>query len=368
MQFDLTATFIGLPNTGKSLIYNLVTGQNSEVTPYLFSTVKPQRGVIEYADSRMNPIAYIIEPEQLYPLNIQFIDIIGVVPERQQGVATTEALGMIRSSDILVHVLRAFDNPSTSHTFESIDFERDSKVVELELCNADLSLLENRLDRLDRMVRRGKKEKELVFEHEVLIKAKTHLDTGIPLLKHQHEWGESEIDVFTRLNLITHKPICYIVNYGEGDIRKFSTTTDWSQKSPFMDYDTVALCAQLETEISQLGAEEQEEFLGLYEDLELAADRIPSLILRAAGRITYFTYGHLGLKQWSIPTGTAVVDAAKRLHTDFANRFVAAEVMTAKDLLEAGSADALKNQGGVRVEGKEYIVQDGDILYFRFGK
>lgn len=364
MRPDLHVTFVGLPNVGKSLIFSLATGQHSEVSPYPFSTAKPIHAVIDYIDPRMALLASVVGPSKLYPSRLQFTDVGGLgddLPQVERGIR--EALEWIRSADVLAHVLRAFEDSLAPYAFPNVDIERDLQAILTRLCASDSDLVGPRIVQLRRLVR-GRKEQVLQWELDLLTKIAPKLESGRPLVG--SEWNERELRTFDSLKLITHKPQFYIINYGEDRIPQVGIETTWQPKLPFNGDNALMICGKLESEITELEPKDRHEFLELYPGLELASDRIPDLAISASGRIVYFTFGRLGLKQWCVRRGTTAISAAKRLHTDFADRFIAVEVMEAKDILEVRSVAALNNEGKVRLQGREYVVQDGDILYFRF--
>jgi len=368
MDIDLSISIVGLPNVGKSLIFNMITGLNSEVSPYPMSTSKPIKGVVEWTDSRMSLIADIIQPSEIFPLKFQVTDTTGVMPGGGQAPAGfSESLEQMRVSDILCYVIRAFNEPETILTGSTTDFLHNSKIFWNELCEVDKNLVLNRTSKLDRMISKGIKDAEIQFESNLLSKKVVDtLQGGIPLS--EKSWDVHEVSVFDSLKLITHKPYFIVLNYNEQQITAFAANTTWKQQEPFLNKNVISLCGRLEADILELPTDERKDFLSLYNDLELLSHRILPTALNTKDRIAYFTFGQLGLKQWSVPNGTTSVGAAKRLHTDFANRFVAAEVTDLDILRTYGSIEQVKNNGKMRLEGKDYIIRDGDILYFRFGK
>lgn len=368
MDIDLSISIIGLPNVGKSLIFNMITGLNSDVSPYPISTSKPIKGVVEWTDPRMSLIANVIQPSEIFPLKFQVIDTIGIIPGGGQTLAGfSESLEQMRVSDVLCYVIRAFSDPKTILTGSATDFLYNLKTLWIELCEVDKNLVLNRMTKLDRMISKGIKDAEIHFENDLLSKNVIDaLHSGIPLA--EKSWKDKEVAIFDSLKLITHKPYFLVLNYDEQQISAFATNTLWKQQEPFLNKNVVSLCGRVEADILGFPSNEQKEFLSLYKDLELTSYQILPTALNSKNRITYFTFGHLGLKQWSVPNGTTAVSAAKRLHTDFANRFVAAEVTELDILRTYGSVDQVKSHGKMRLEGKDYVIHDGDILYFRFGK
>lgn len=368
MDIDLSIVLIGLPNVGKSLIFNLLTGLDSDVSPYPISTPKPLHGVVEWIDPRMPLISKVIRPEQIFPLKIQVTDTIGIMPEQHQSIGGfAESLDSMRSADVLCYVARYFTDPTVSHSYPDLNTERDSKVVWAELCSIDCELVNNKLAKLERTITRGSKDPDVLFENDLLKnRVILSLHKSTPLC--EQTWNEKELRIFDSLALVTHKPYFILMNYGENQVDEFASNSKWKDSRFLKDKHMAALCARLEADIMSLPLDERREFLSLYDGFELASHNIVPMALDTINRITYFTFGHLGLKQWSVPKGTTAVGAAKRLHTDFANRFVAAEVTTTDALIEAGSVDQLKSQGKMRLEGRDYLVHDGDILYFRFSK
>ena len=368
MDIDLSIALVGLPNVGKSIIFNLLTDQRSEVSPYPISTPKPLYGVVEWTDPRMPLLAKVIHPEQVFPLKLQITDTVGIMPGQNQGMSgNAEGLESMRSSDILCHVVRSFKDQKVAHIRPDLDLARDSNIFWTELCLIDYELIKSKAAKLERTITRGSKDPSVHFENDLLNnKILLDLRNGIPLC--EHHWDEREVKVFDSLTLVTHKPNFIVLNYDENQIEEYGSESKWKKGPPFQNKNVLASCSRLETDITNLSSIEQAEFLSLYDGFSLTSQQIIPMALNTANRITYFTFGHLGLKQWSVPKDTTSVDAARRLHTDFANRFVAVEVAAVDALLETGSIDLLKSQGKLRLEGRDYIVKDGDILYFRFSK
>jgi ribosome-binding ATPase YchF (GTP1/OBG family) len=368
MSYDLSIALAGLPNVGKSLLFNLITGQCSEVSPYPLSTPRPVQGVCEFVDWRVPKLTDVIRPAQVFPLRVLITDTNGMSPGNYaEREGTAESLASLRAADVLAYVLRSFDEPSASTVFSDEDFYRDAKAVSRELCTVDLQLVDARIAQLDRMIRRGRKDTGVLAEFDTLVAARESLAGETPLVTGFRVMDQSGLGLFDGLNLITHKPRFYVLNYGEEHVSEYSSRSDWRHQQPFVGVETVAVCGRLESDLLKLALEDRADFLDLYPGLVLTSHEIIQTALSAAGRISYFTYGHLGLKHWSVPSGTTAVGAAKRLHTDFAARFIAAEVTTAEKMIEAGRVDELKSRGKLRLEGKDYQVRDGDVLYFRFG-
>ncbi|MBI1293669.1 redox-regulated ATPase YchF [bacterium] len=362
MQTDLTVSLIGLPNVGKSLIFSVLTGHQSEVSPLPVSTKKPLRAVVSYEDPRMSRIASVIEPKELFPLKIQFIDTGGILPKDRQvfGEDSAETKEHARSSDVLIHIVRAFDQADVPHIDSHVDVFRDFSMLIHELCTWDLALVDHRIVTIQKEIQ-GRQRYELQAEFDLLTKAKRLLEAGQPL--YEANWERNSYTKFRALSLVSHIPHLLAVNCGEEEIESY-----FLQGKELPSDNAIITCAQLESEIVQLDEDERREFLEAYNGLTLKISEIPKLVLTAANRVTYFTFGHLGLKQWSIPNGTNAVEAARRLHTDFAKNLINVEVFATEELILADSVDKIKQQGKVRVESKEYQVQDGDIMYFRFGK
>lgn len=368
MDIDLSIALVGLPNVGKSAIFNLLTGLKSEVSPYPISTPKPVHGVVEWTDQRMPLIANVIRPDQIFPIKLQITDTVGIMPGQHHAVSGfSESLESIRSAEVLCHIVRSFKDPIVTHIHPDLDLMRDSVIIWTELCSIDCELVKNKLVKLERTITRGSRDPEVHFENDLLNnRVLFHLQKGLPLS--EQAWNEREVKVLDSLTLVTHKPHFIVLNYGENQIKEFGADSKWKQDPAFKNKNAIALCGRLEADILSLPPDEQTEFLSLYEGFNLESQHIIPMALNTVNRITYFTFGHLGLKQWLVPKGTTALGAARRLHTDFANRFVAAEVVTVDTLLETGSIDQLKNQGKMRLEGRDYLVHDGDILYFRFSK
>jgi GTP-binding protein YchF len=360
---DFVIGLTGLPNVGKSVIFHTVTGAETTMSPHPFSTPKPVEKVVALQDSRLKEIASIISPRQLFPVMVKWIDMAGI--DRISDVAkglVAENLGVLSSTDVIGHVVRFFTDDSVPYKYNSFDIRRDISEVNSMLCQNDLELIRNRVRKVEKMIHFG--QKEMSQELNVLERANSWLSSNRSL--NEENWNSDEFRVFETLNLISHKPMFFIINCGETEINDSKEEHFSSDITQIDNFRVIWLCGKLESEILDLAEDEQSQFLKVYGNYTLKSPNIVWEALHCANRIFYFTFGNLGLKEWIIEKGTKVVSAAKRLHTDFAKGFVTAEVMNVEELIQCGSIDTARKNGVMRLEGKDYVINDGDILYFRF--
>ncbi len=355
---------IGLPNVGKSTIFNALTRANAAVANYPFCTVEPNVGIVEVPDERLTRLAEIYKPKKLTPTNMEFVDIAGLVEGASKGEGLgNQFLGHIREVDALVHIVRCFDDPEIVHVNGAVDPKRDVEIIDTELILKDLDSVEKRLLRVEKKAKSG--DKESVRESNLLTRLKDALSQGKSA--RQVPVSEEEAPVMKELALLTAKPILYVANVPEGDVEKGNAFSDRVVEIARQEgTECIIISGKIESEIAVLSPEEGEVFL---QELGLTEPGLARLIrasYRLLGLVTFFTVGEDEVKGWTISKGTPAVQAAGKIHSDIERGFIRAEIFRYDDLIRLGSAQAIKEKGLLRLEGKEYLVQDGDCVYFRF--
>ena len=362
----LATGIVGLPNVGKSTLFNAITQAGAESANYPFCTIDPNVGVVDVPDQRLYELAKIIKPQRILPTSFKFVDIAGLVKGASRGEGLgNQFLAHIREVDAIIHVVRCFKDENITHVSGEIDPVRDIETIDLELILADLESVERRLDRVARQKKSG--DSKAMEEHSVLVQLQEALAEGIPA--RQVSLSKEEWLLVRSLNLLTAKKVLYAANVSEEDVSN-------PDRNPYVQAvkkiaasegaEVVTISAQVEAEISELEEEQRQEFL---EELGLTAsglDRLISSAYRLLGLITYFTAGEKEVRAWTVRQGSKAPEAAGVIHSDFERGFIRAEVVSYEDLIRAGSMATAREQGLVRLEGKDYIVNDGDIMHFRF--
>jgi GTP-binding protein YchF len=360
----LRAGIVGLPNVGKSTLFNaLVANAKAEAANFPFCTIEPNRGIVSVPDERLEVLAKISQSVKIVPTQIEFVDIAGLVKGASKGEGLgNKFLANIREVDAIVHVVRCFDDENIIHVSGSVDPKRDIEVINLELALADLSQVEKRLERVRKQ---AKKEKEAQAELVVLEKLSESLNEGISA--RQIQLTEEETDLIKNLGLLSAKPIIYAANVTENDL---ATGNDWVEEVKQIaqqdQAEVVIISAQVESELIDLPEEERQDFL---ESLGVSEGGLKSLIkatYHLLGLRTYLTTGPQETRAWTIRAGMKAPQAAGVIHTDFEKGFIRAETIGFQDLVTMGNMTSAKEKGLVRSEGKEYIVQEGDVMLFRF--
>lgn len=355
---------VGLPNVGKSTIFNALTSAGAESANYPFCTIDPNVGIVSVPDPRMDKLAEIVHPERILPTTIEFLDIAGLVKGASQGEGLgNKFLGHIRSVDAILHVVRCFENENVVHVSGSVSPVRDIEVIQTELALADLDTVEKRIQRTEKQARSGdKKAKEDV---EFCQKVKATLEKG--LSPRDLAENEDERLILRDMHLMTAKPVLYVANVAEDDLEgKHPYVEEVRQLAAKEGNGVVFICGSIEAEISELAGEEKQAFL---EEMGLAESGLDRLIrsgYELLGLITYFTAGVKEVRAWTITRGTKAPGAAGVIHSDFEKGFIRAEVIAYKDFIASGGESGAKEKGLMRLEGKEYVVQDGDVMHFRF--
>lgn len=357
---------VGLPNVGKSTLFNAITNAGAEVANYAFCTIEPNVGVVAVPDYRLDELAKMYSPKKITPAVIEFVDIAGLVKGASKGEGLgNKFLSHIREVDAVIHVVRCFDNDDIMHVSGSVDPKRDIETINLELILSDLEILDRRIDRT---AKAAKGDKSLLTELEFLKRLKTELENGVSA--RAVEADDDEKAILADIGLLSAKPVIYACNMSEDD---FASNIENNERYKAVceiakaeGSEVLPICAELEAEISSLSKEEKEMFLS---DAGIESGGLDMLIQRSyslLGLISYLTAGEPEVRAWTIKKGTKAPQAAGKIHSDFERGFIRAEVISFDELMACGSMQAAKEKGKIRSEGKDYVMQDGDIVLFRF--
>ena len=359
--------FVGLPNVGKSTLFNSLTKAGAESANYPFCTIDPNVGVVPVPDERLQKLAALYNSAKITPAVIEFVDIAGLVKGASKGEGLgNQFLSNIREVDAIVHVVRCFDDPNVVHVDGSVNPLRDIETIDLELIFSDMEILERRIAKTTKSAMGNK---ALAKELEILKAMYAHLEEGKLARSYETE-DEDELAFISSLNLLTWKPVIFAANVAEDDLADDAAGNAYVQEvrkfAAENGSEVFVICAQIEQEIAELDEDEKKMFL---EDLGLKESGLDKLIAasyRLLGLISYLTAGETETRAWTIKVGTKAPQAAGKIHSDFERGFIKAEVVNYQDLLDCGTYTAAKEKGLVRMEGKEYVVKDGDVILFRF--
>lgn len=363
----LTAGIVGLPNVGKSTLFNAITKSSVEAANYPFATIDPNVGVVEVPDERLTNITRLVVPKKTIPTTFEFTDIAGLVRGASKGEGLgNQFLSHIREVDAICQVVRCFDDNDITHVDGDVNPIRDIETINFELIMADLDVIEKRLGRIEKKAMQTK-DKEGMFE--VAILKKLHDTLMHDKKASQCELTKEELDIVKHFRLLTLKPVIYVANLSENEVANPENNSHFKEVAKIAaDENTIVvpICAKIESEIALLDKEDQELFLS---DLGIEESGLDILIKKAYDILnlkTYFTAGVQEVRAWTFINGMKAPECAGIIHTDFERGFIKAEVMAYEDLIKYGSEQACKENGKLRIEGKEYVVQDGDIMHFRF--
>jgi len=362
----LKCGIVGLPNVGKSTLFNCLSNAKAQSANFPFCTIEPNVGVITVPDERINKLAELVKPNRLMPTTIEILDIAGLVKGASKGEGLgNKFLANIRETNAIIHVLRCFDDENITHVDTTVDPVRDKGTIDIELQIKDLETVENRLQKVAKQAQTGK-DRDAIQQAKLLVKLRDHLEEGKSI--RELSLDDAEKILLDSFQLLTAKPILYVCNVDEESIVSGNEYVNQVKKAiKDEDAEIMIISAQTEAEIAEF--EDYDERIMFLEDLGVKESGVNKLIHKAYSLLnlrTYFTAGEIEVRAWTYPNGTKAPKAAGIIHTDFEKGFIRAEVIKYDDFIKYGSEAAVKEAGKMAVEGKEYVVQDGDIMHFRF--
>ena len=363
---SLTAGIVGLPNVGKSTLFNAITQAGALSANYPFATIDPNVGIVEVPDHRLNKLTELVKPKKTVPTAFEFTDIAGIVKGASKGEGLgNQFLSHIRQVDAICQVVRCFDDENVTHVSGKVDPIEDIETINLELILADLETIMKRYDKVEKLTKQ--KDKEAMYEFEVLQKLRDAFENETPA--RAVDFSKEQQKYVKQLHLLTIKPMLYVANVGEDELLDLEDNEHVKRVKEYAakeDAEVIVVCAKVESEIAELEGEEKQEFLEELGIEEAGLDQLIKASYHMSGLATYFTAGEQEVRAWTFKKGMTAPQAAGIIHTDFERGFIRAETVSYDELVDAGSMAVARERGKVRLEGKEYLVQDGDVIHFRF--